>query len=301
MSVRNIVLILAALLIMGTTGLLARAWINAQRAPVTAAAPAAPSPKVEAAMVLVAATDLPSGTLLKETDLRWQAWPEEALSETYFVKPKAANQPDPLKEIAEAGAVVRRGISAGEPLTKGRIIKPGERGFLAAVLRPGYRAVSVQVNPTSGISGLVFPGDRVDLILTHTIKRGKINRRASETVLTNVRVLAIDQTTNDQNGGPRLFKNATLELTPKQAEMLAVVSEIGKLSLSLRSLAKDEAELERLVESGAPLAEPDPERGKTYTWDSEVSRLLWRPSAARHTTVQVSRGNEVKELKFPKR
>ena len=66
-------------------------------------------------------------------------------------------------------------------------------------------------------------------------------------------------------------------------------------------MAKDEAELERLVESGAPLAEPDPERGKTYTWDSEVSRLLWRPSAARHTTVQVSRGNEVKELKFPKR
>ena len=150
-------------------------------------------------------------------------------------------------------------------------MKAGGRGFLAAVLRPGFRAMSIQVTATSGIAGLVFPGDRIDLILTHTVKRGGSDRRASETVLTNLRVLAIDQSVNDQAGNPRVFKNATLELTPKQTEMLAVLGELGRLSMTLRSLAKDEAELERLTNSGDPLAEPDPARGLTYTWDTEVS------------------------------
>jgi pilus assembly protein CpaB len=161
--------------------------------------------------------------------------------------------------------------------------------------------MSIQVTATSGISGLVFPGDRIDLILTHAVKRGGIARRASETVLTNLRVLAIDQNVDDQSGGPRVFKNATLELTPKQTEMLAVLGEIGRLSMVLRSLAKDDAELERLTNSGDPLAEPDPKRGLTYTWDTEVSRLLWRPSASNLDSVQVSRGKETEVLKFRRR
>ncbi len=250
-------------------------------------------------MVLVAAADLPAGTLLQDKHLRWQIWPSNAVPETYVVKPEAEDVPDPIQSLL--GAVVRKGISTGEPVARGGILKSGDRGFLAAVLRPGYRAMSIQVNPTAGIAGLVFPGDRVDLILTHSVTRGGKERRASETVLTNVRILAIDQTIDDQSGEPRIFKNATFELTPKQTEMLSVLSELGRISLALRSLAKDEEELERLNSSNDPMAEPDPARGSTHTWDTEVSRLLWRPSTANMDTVKISRGTETEELKFRKR
>ena len=111
----------------------------------------------------------------------------------------------------------------------------------------------------------------------------------------SVRILAIDQFIDEADGTPRVGKNATIEITPKQAEMLAVVSEIGPISLVLRSLAKDEAELEALANLEDPLAEPDPERGGTYTFDSEVS-ILASPSSGK--SVDVSRGNTVTERRF---
>jgi pilus assembly protein CpaB len=191
---------------------------------------------------------------------------------------------------------VRRAIAAGEPVSIGRLIKPGSRGFLAAVLRPGYRAVSLRINATSSISGLVFPGDRVDVILTHTVNA----RRVSETVLTNVRVIAIDQQTNDQIQAPRVGKHATFEVTPKQAEMFSVLTDMGKLSLSLRSLAKDEAELERIARSGEPPAEPETKNGKTHTWSSEVSHLLRQRTVENQQVVQVIRGGNTTELRFNK-
>jgi pilus assembly protein CpaB len=232
--------------------------------------------------------------LIKPTHLTWQAWPEDKIHSSYLLKDKVGTE-------EFVGAVVRRAVTAGEPVTTGRFIKPGDRGFLAAVLRPGYRAVALRVNATSSISGLVFPGDRVDIILTHQVDRGGQKRRASETVLTNVRILAIDQKLDDQENAPRVGKNATMEVTPKQAEMLSVLSELGKLSLSLRSLAKDEAELEQIVNSDEPLAEPDPERGKTHTWDTQVSRLLYVPSTANQDVVVISRGKEKEELRFRKK
>jgi len=296
MSVRNILLVVAALLITVGTGLLARSWLNGQR--VETAAPAPEQVRVSA-YVLVAEIDVPAGTFLKKEHIRWQAWPDEAMPETYIVR-----QDGEAEEVADQevlGAVVRRGISAGEPVARGRIIKVGDRGFLAAVIRPGFRAMAVRINATSSIAGLGLPGDRVDVILTHEIKRGKSVRRASETVLSNVRILAIDQSVNDQGGEARVGKNATLEVTPKQTEMLTIVSDMGKLSLVLRSIAKDEEELERLANSDEPMAETNPERGRTYTWDSEVSRLIWRPSNANKDIVQVNRGNESKEQRFNKR
>ena len=286
----------AALLITVGTGLLARSWLNGQR--VETAAPAPEQVRVSA-YVLVAEIDVPAGTFLKKEHIRWQAWPDEAMPETYIVR-----QDGEAEEVADQevlGAVVRRGISAGEPVARGRIIKVGDRGFLAAVIRPGFRAMAVRINATSSIAGLGLPGDRVDVILTHEIKRGKSVRRASETVLSNVRILAIDQSVNDQGGEARVGKNATLEVTPKQTEMLTIVSDMGKLSLVLRSIAKDEEELERLANSDEPMAETNPERGRTYTWDSEVSRLIWRPSNANKDIVQVNRGNESKEQRFNKR
>lgn len=294
MSLRNILLITAALLMTIGTGLVARSWLSNQRAQVVEAPASVEQVPVNAPFVLVANGDVPAGSFLKENMLRWQAWPDEELPENYMIQGE-------VSEEEVIGAVVRSGIVSGEPISIGRIVKPGERGFLAAVLRPGYRAMAIRVDATSGISGLVFPGDRVDIILTHEIpstnKDAPVERRASETVLINVRILAMDQVVDNLNGEPKVAKNATLELSPKQAEMLAVVRDIGSLSLSLRSLANDEAEFDRIVRSGAPLAEPDPTSGRTYTWDSDVSRLLTRGGNS-GPVVQVSRGNEVQEMRF---
>ena len=282
MSARSIVLIAAALLLVIGTVFVARAWLDSQR---QVAAPAPEPKKVEAVRVLVAEIALPAGTFLKEEHLRWQPWPSDSpIPESYLVK--KTTQPVDL-----FGAVIRRGIAAGEPITSGRIIKPGERGFMAAVLTPGYRAMSIKIGADSGVAGLVFPGDRVDIILTHNLaKSDGSEHRASETILKNVRVLALDSRVDDETGQPKLAKTATLELTPKQVEMLSVARELGRLSLSLRALAKNEAELERLAKSGEPLEEPEPTSGKTYTWDAEASVLVRFPESD-GDTVTVVRGN----------
>jgi pilus assembly protein CpaB len=275
-------LIAAALLLVVGTVFVARAWLDSQR---QVAAPA-PEPKKEQVLrVLVAEVPLPAGTFLKEEHLRWQPWPSDTqVPESYLVR--KTTDPDDL-----FGAVIRRGIAAGEPITTGRIIKPGDRGFMAAVLIPGYRAMSIKIGADSGVAGLVFPGDRVDIILTHSLeKKDGEQHRASETLLKNVRILALDSRVDDVTGQPKLAKTATMELTPKQVEILSVARELGRLSLSLRALAKDDAELERLANSGEPLAEPEPTSGKTYTWDAEASILVGFPKSDGNQ-VTVVRGN----------
>jgi pilus assembly protein CpaB len=294
MSVRNIILIAAALLITAGTTIVARSWLAAQRAQPVAADQQAPEP--QGIKVLVAKVPLPTGIFIQEDQLRWQIWPGEEVPETYLTE-------DRMKPEDLYGAVVRRGFTAGEPIVSTRVIRPGDRGFLAAVLRPGYRAIAIRVNATSGVSGLVFPGDRIDLILTHsiTVRSGEdaIERRASETVLENVRVLAIDQRVDENATEPSVASNFTLEVTPKQAEMVSVVRELGNLSISLRSLAKDEEELERLANQEEPLEEVDPERGSTHTWDSEVSRLVGaRSGGGNKKVVNITRGNQVEEHRF---
>jgi pilus assembly protein CpaB len=295
MSVKNIILIAAALLITAGTTFVARSWLAAQRAqPVEIAQQA---PELQGIKVLVAKLTLPTGVFIQEDQLRWQVWPDDDIPDAYLTEEEI--QPEDL-----LGAVVRRGLTAGEPLTPTRVIRPGDRGFLAAVLRPGYRAIALRVNATSGVSGLVFPGDRIDIILTHSItdrSSGEaVERRASETILENVRVLAIDQTVDENATEPTYASNFTLEVTPKQAEMLSVVRELGGLSISLRSLAKDDEELERLATQDEPLEEVDPERGNTHTWDSEVSRLVGLRSgrADGKKVVNITRGNQVEEQRF---
>ena len=293
MSARRIILIVAALIITVGTAAVARNWVNSRQAVVQAPIPAAVPKK--GPMVLVAQTNIPTGVFVQPTQLRWTSWPDEVIPPTYFT-----NEQISMEDLN--GAVVRRGFTAGEPIGKGRIIRPGDRGFLAAVLRPGYRAVAIRLNATSGVSGLVFPGDRVDLILTHGVKiPGSEEKKhmVGETFLENVRVLAIDQFLDESDGQPRVGKNATIEITPKQAEIVAVVQEIGPISMALRSLAKDEQELEDLANfEGSPSGpdpEIDPEVGGSYTFDSEITILSnpgWRK------TVDVSRGNDVKQQQF---
>ena len=294
MNARNIILIIVAVLIVSGTAFLAKNWLSAQRAPVQQAAPAKEEPKIQ---VLVAETDMPTGTFLKEINFRWQSWPDNQIPPNYLLK----GEYDP-KNLE--GSVLRRTLAAGEPLTRGRFVSPGERGFLSAVLKPGFRAISMRVNATSSIAGLVFPGDRVDLILTHGIEIKYLNdegkaeqsetRNVSETIHSNVRILAIDQTLESQTNAPQVGKNVTFEVTPKQAEMLAVSDEIGKISLSLRSLAKDEAELQRLAESGEDPDTGDPFKEPTVTWDTEASKPLHfnPPGRANGDAIAIFRGGK---------
>jgi pilus assembly protein CpaB len=300
MNIRAIALIVVALAMAGGTVFLARGWLNAQRAALVQqkGEQAAPKPAVR---VLVAKEDLPIGHFIKPEDLRWQAWPDETVAPSYPVEGRRK-----LEDFT--GAVVRLEMAAGEPLTDKRVVKPGDRGFLAAVLEPGMRAVSVPVNATTGISGFVVPGDRVDVLLTHSIKEedseGKaIVRRATETVLSNVRVLAVDQRLDGQTPEATVAKNATLEVTAKQAEVIAVVGDLGKLSLSLRSLRKEELENQAIVAAGSVVRKPTPKeeakRQRSLTWDSDVSRIL-RPSGpkSKNNTVAVFRGQELTTIEL---
>jgi pilus assembly protein CpaB len=240
MSLKKLLLLGIALAAGLGTVYMAQAILQPPPPPPAAPAPkkvAAPEPKPQL-RVLVSARSLPAGHLIVPDDLVWTPWDEtDARLHSYYLEGE-----QPLAELH--GAVVRRGIEGGQPLLQGRIVKPGEQGFLAAVLEPGMRAVAVRINLVTGIAGLVFPGDRVDLLLTQRVERPNDPQRperfASETVLTNLRVLAIDQSTNDQTSTPKQAETVTLEVTPKQAELVTLMSEIGQLSLSLRSLQGEE-------------------------------------------------------------
>lgn len=284
MSARSIMLIAAALLMTIGTVFVVRSWLDSQRA----RPPVVTTQKPAHTEVLVARTNLPTGTLINEQHLRWQAWPDDKLPDTYLVNGK-------FKKESLYGSVLRRGVAAGYPIVKNQVIKPGDRGFLAAVLKPGHRAYTIKISAASSAAGLVFPGDRVDLILTHKVGARGGGQQVSETVLKNLRILAIDQSLNDTTNQPRIGKTATFEVTPKQAEILAVADGIGRLSLSLRSLAKDEAELQRLI-SGGDLDEAGASRGGTYTREGEASALRGMGGAG----VDVVRGGRKKKEKVDK-
>jgi pilus assembly protein CpaB len=315
MNVRLIGLVLVAMLAAGGAIFGANSWLAGQRAALEAANRNQVQVKKDHTRIIVAKRGLPAGTLIKKTHLRWQAWPDAGVADAYLVDGK-------IKLESLVGTVVRTGIAAGEPITETRVVRPGQHGFMAAVLRPGFRAITVGVNTTSGVAGFVFPGDRIDLILSHSVGREGQNgrvRRASETVLTDVRVLAIDQSTNDQAEKPDPSKNVTLEVTPKQVEIVSLVSDIGRLSLSLRSLQRNEGAIDGpeadetgsapgVATSEAPDMNPilarlingeEPSRGRGHTWDSEVSRLLVAPaSKANLHQVRVVRGEESAVVEF---
>jgi pilus assembly protein CpaB len=276
-----IFMVLAAFFGLGTI-YFARSWLSNQHAQVAEQ----PKPQQLGVSVLVAARDLPTGSFIRPEDLRWQPWPEGQVADNYLLKGKDAPE-------ALSGAVIRLKISAGEPVTNNRVVKPGDRGFLAAVLNPGMRAVSAPVTAVTGLSGLVFPGDHVDVILSHLIKDNAPNSVpafASETVLTDLRVLAIDQSTNDINGKPTVAKTVTFEATPKQVEALEVASTLGPLTLSLRGLANNDfADASGMIgDDGLP--DQKGVRSVSHTWDSDVSPLIHHSATGLGSTITVLRG-----------
>lgn len=244
---RNLLLGAVALLIAGAAALLARDWLEGQRAALLASIPTpAVAEAMPTTMVLVATTDLAPGHFVKPEQLRWHAWPADAVSPAHVVQGKREN-------ADFVGAVARSTVLAGEPVTDARFVKPGDRGFLAAVLDRGMRAITVPITAISGNAGFVFPGDRVDLILTSRMDEGGQASQFAVTVLEAVRVLAIDQRLSHQGSEVAPGKTATLELTPKMAEKVVLALQMGTLSLSLRSLGETPADHASEPETG-----PDP-------------------------------------------
>lgn len=244
MDRKKLVLLLGALIVAIGTALAARSMFAGASAPQVEAAP----PEPQGPKVLVAQRGLPTGTIITADAISYQMWPEELVQDAYFI--------DGESDVSQLlGTVVRHPITAGEPVTQGSLVKPGDRGFLAAALGPGMRAVTVPVSAKTGVGGFVFPGDRVDLVLTQAVKGEGEDLKASETILSNLRVLATDQSTTQEtneegNTVVRAFRTVTLEVTPRIAEKVAVAQTIGTLSLSLRSIADNQSELEKAIASG---------------------------------------------------
>lgn len=251
MDVRKIILLVGALIVAGVTALLARNMFTGASAPQADAAAAGPQAQA-GPEVLVATRSLPVGTIIDAEALRYQVWPEGLVQPAYYIR----GQEGGVNPADLIGTVVRTEITAGQPITQGSLVRPGERGFLAAALAPGMRAITVGVSATSGVAGFVFPGDRVDIVLTHEVAGGGDGTplRVSETIIRNIRVLATDQrlSARDEEGNQVAtpIATVTLEATPRIAEKIAVAQTIGQLSLSLRSLADSNAELERAIASG---------------------------------------------------
>lgn len=250
MDSRKILLLVGALFVAAFAAFMARNMIVGAPAPEAAAAVAAA--QVEGPEVLVATRALPVGTILDATAMKFQPWPKALVENAYFVH-QGNFDPKSLQ-----GTVVRNPVTAGQPITQGALVKPGDRGFLAAALGPGLRAVTVPVSQQNSVAGFVFPGDRIDLVLTQNVVGGGDGQplKVAETIMRNLRVLATDQRTDntvDENGKTqvRTFSMVTLEATPKMAEQIAVSQTLGSLSLSLRSLADNQSELDQAIASGA--------------------------------------------------
>lgn len=227
-----------AVLILAVLAAAAAAWLASSFVGTDVQQTQAPAPQIVTDEVLVASRDLQVGAKVTPGDLRWQTWPTEALASGYIVKNRT---PDAMAGMQ--GALVRAAMLRGEPVTNAKVINAASAGFMAARLGQGMRAVSVSISPETGAGGFILPGDRVDVIVTRESRSdsGRENIVMSDTVLANVRVLAIDQTFGEANAdtGEKIAvgKTATLELSPKQAETLARAQAMGDIWLSLRSLA----------------------------------------------------------------
>ncbi len=270
---RIVVICIAAVAAIGLA-LVVRAMGSSGQAVSTAAA--APAPVM--AKVLVAATDLPPGKRLSEADLAWKDWPVDQVNPAFVtdgstplpaVEAKPADE-DKAKDDEAApkgavarvtraandmatggamadfvGAVVREPILAGEPIISRKIVRAGEGGFMAAYLEPGMRAMAIRVTVETAAGGFILPGDRVDLVLTRETNLGNMatadaqrSKFTSATVLQNIKVLAIDQTTRAADDANTVVgATATLEMGPRDAEALAAARSEGELSLVLRSYA----------------------------------------------------------------
>jgi pilus assembly protein CpaB len=326
MDVKKLALLVGALVIAVVTAIMAKnMFVGAGAQQAAAAAPVVPlGPKV-----LVAKKALTVGTIIDAESFAYQPWPKELMQNAYYLEGASDTSPSAL-----FGTVVRYQITAGQPVTRGSLVGPQDRGFLAAALGAGMRAITVPVNASTGVAGFVFPGDHVDMVLTQQVEGGGDGPalKVSETIVRNIRVLATDQRTTDKDKDGKTevktFANVTLEVTPRIAEKIAVSQSMGTLSLSLRSIADNTAELERAVAAGdvtvpananpgqekqmlLAIANRPADSNTTFTTGGDVSRFQRRTvpakplaqmasssgpnsgAAVSGPSVRVARGNEV--------
>lgn len=239
---------LIGITIAGTAGLAAfllmRSITSGPSEPTQVAVP------VNATEVLVAAKDLSLGDITKGSDFRWQTWPADSLTPAFITKDEGN-----AGMTAVTGAVVRSPITLGEPITKQKLVKAGDGGVLAAILPTGMRAISTRIKEETSAGRLILPNDRVDVILTRRLRANATSQDefVSDTLFHNIRVLAIGQQIESKEGKKAAegsANTATLELTPRQAEILAQANSMGEISLSLRSIADNDPK--------SPAADADP-------------------------------------------
>ena len=319
MDKKKLILLVGALIVAVVAALMVRNIVSDASAPKAVAKKA----EVTGGQILVATRALPVGTIITPEAFKFQPWPKELIEEAYFKK-----EGTDMESLN--GTVVRTAITAGQPVTQGALVAPGDRGFLAAALGPGMRAVTIPVSGLTGVAGFVFPGDRVDLMLTQTINGAGPSLKVSETVIRNLRVLATDnrvtaKTNKKGQTVPKKTRLVTLEATPKMAEKISVAQTLGTISLALRSIADSTAELEEAIAAGeiklpetddpaeeaalirSLAARPDTKKS-TFSTGGDVSRFENRtpppPTALPEAKkpegpkVRIARGNNVNTIEF---
>lgn len=257
----------------------------APAAPVAeAVAPAAPPPPPARIRIVIAARPLLAGTLLKDEDFATRELSPEQVPEGFVA-------PGDESRLELRGALLRHYLDADAPLLRAAVLRPRDRGFLATVLRPGTRAIAIGVDVVTGTAGLIWPGDQVDLILTQELAAADapIARRVvGETVLSNVRVIAVDQQfTRGANPAEastgRIARTVTLEVTSEDAERVAVASRLGRIALTVRAIDRPEVEL---VSSRASL------------FSADVSPALARSAISQGARMRVIQGDEQRDVTF---
>ena len=225
--------ILVLVVALGAGGLAA---FLASRSEKAAPAPA-PIAQIETVDILVASADIGIGQPLAAADIKWQVWPTTAAGPNFI---RRTDKPEAIRDLV--GSIARTPFVIGEPIREAKLIKANGSGFMAAILPAGMRAISTEISPETGAGGFILPNDHVDVILSRRDKEAEkatgTETHTSEIILTNVRVLAIDQTIQEKDGQRVVVgKTATLELSPRQAETLALSRQLGTLTLALRSIA----------------------------------------------------------------
>jgi pilus assembly protein CpaB len=230
-SSRGLARIIVLLTALGAGGIAAYLAYGTGETPV---APSQQVEKVDTTDILVASSDIAFGNALSPANVKWQAWPNSAL--TAFYIRKTAN-PAGVDQIA--GAIARTSFLGGEPIRDDKLVRAGGSGYMSALITNGMRAIAIEISPENGVAGFVLPNDRVDVLLTKAEKSQTGETYTGDTILTNVRVLAIDQMVEEKSGQRVVIgKLATLELSPNDAETLALARRLGTVSIVLRSLSE---------------------------------------------------------------
>ena len=225
-AARVIVLVIA----LAAGGLAAMLASRSDPPPPTIAPP--PQAQIETTEVLVAKDDVGVGQTLTTENMVWQTWPASNIGSQFIQK---RNKPEAIGEMS--GSIVRIAFAGGEPIREAKVIKAGTSGYIAALLLPGMRAIAMEISPEAGAGGFILPNDHVDVILTRIERVSQEEFFTAETILADVRVLAIDQTVEEKNGQRVIVgKIATVALSPRQTETLALARRMGSLSLALRGL-----------------------------------------------------------------